>query len=369
MSWSVFRKIRVFIFSLCAFLNFGMAGILSYYLFVQWQGYTELQRGIVLGLTSAEGVSGPILIILIFLRFRVWVDAFGVAIALSLQIAGSVLFTLFNPNFPCVGFGTSKGCRQLSQELTIGAWTLAGLFFGYVTFLGIMACFAPSSNEADVDADFETFYFVTDKKGRDAEKHLSHFTVASFFPREQSTIRGSALSPMGAESILRQQQQTSEYRTTYEPSSPGQYSMFSDGGSGYGSSGLSKQSRMTYASSRIGSISSLSSTPSENRQLRVPRPQRAYSNKSNTRSPAYSQNGSSSPAFAYEPQNSNSLAAVPEDGSYQSAGALSYPAQSRQSIASSIYSSDGYDGDVVPPLPTFAAYPRHQPTPSGTRHS
>jgi len=139
-SWSTFRRVRLFIFALIVIVSLLLTIFFSLFFAKDFKRYNTFQRVIVIGLAVVNGITAILMYLMLVLRYSILLDAVRIAVLLIVQTAGTALFALRSPSFPCNAFGGNRTCRQISSCIAIVAWVLCGLLVTYGACLIILAC-------------------------------------------------------------------------------------------------------------------------------------------------------------------------------------------------------------------------------------
>ncbi|KAI0093530.1 hypothetical protein BDY19DRAFT_902312 [Irpex rosettiformis] len=138
--WSVFFKVRKTVFFFISIASLLWAVVFSVYIAHLWNHLLWSQRGMVLGIIVANAFTA-VMVYLMYevLRavvvFRIWLDFSRVVFLLLLHIAAALVFTIFGSNFSCATFKTKADCKHVDLAFVVGSWVMAGLLFGYISYL------------------------------------------------------------------------------------------------------------------------------------------------------------------------------------------------------------------------------------------
>ncbi|KAK7693635.1 hypothetical protein QCA50_003204 [Cerrena zonata] len=137
--WSLFRKVRTIIFAFIAIISLTWASILSVYLAKEWNSFTILQRGIVIGMISMNGVTTVVQYLMAVCVFKIWVDFARMLFLVAIHVAAAVLYTMFGGSFSCKIFSSRTVCTEVELAFLAGSWGITGLLVGYTVCLCLMS--------------------------------------------------------------------------------------------------------------------------------------------------------------------------------------------------------------------------------------
>lgn len=133
-----FSRLRTIAFSCIMIVSFVWTVLLFVELYLRWTVSDSLQRGMVVVLSVINAGTVILLIVLIILPFRVWLDTARLALLIVAHGGTAVGFTIWSPKFTCPSATTTDEdatCRLLNLYILLGSWVVPGLLLVYAACL------------------------------------------------------------------------------------------------------------------------------------------------------------------------------------------------------------------------------------------
>ncbi|KAH7923512.1 hypothetical protein BV22DRAFT_1036216 [Leucogyrophana mollusca] len=184
--WGWFRKLRTILFASAAILCFIWTILIAVYLGRNWSTYNGGQRGFLCGLIALDFISSILLYLMIVVKYRFWPDAARTAVLVGLHVAGTVVFELDSPRFPCNAFGSTAHCHGMTIAVIAGSWVISGLLIAYAIFLPVMAVI-PSPPTPKASDGLETPPLNPDSEEEKRKTHVSSRSQAWLLHNPEGT--------------------------------------------------------------------------------------------------------------------------------------------------------------------------------------
>ncbi|KAF5365700.1 hypothetical protein D9758_003254 [Tetrapyrgos nigripes] len=146
-----FLKLRIIAFSIISGLCFLWDVLLCVYIFIQWDVLVRPEKSIVLVMMGNYFMTSIMLLVLLLLPFRPYLDAARLLLLLITHIGVAVLFICWNPRLNCpTQTPDRKGtCELFNMYMLIGNWITPVLLIGYSA--GLILAVYRHSQIADVE--------------------------------------------------------------------------------------------------------------------------------------------------------------------------------------------------------------------------
>ncbi|KAJ6596780.1 hypothetical protein DFH09DRAFT_1132699 [Mycena vulgaris] len=148
----LFLKTRAIAFCLIIFFSLLWFTLLCVFLFYEWDTSDPAEHPIVAVMLLTDAFTLILLLILLILPFRPWLDAarFLFLMLAHTGIAGA--FTFWNPSFRCpASTPDSEGvCRLLNLYILVASWVIPVLLIMYATGLAVAMVHSSPQNNAPI---------------------------------------------------------------------------------------------------------------------------------------------------------------------------------------------------------------------------
>ncbi|KAK7693655.1 hypothetical protein QCA50_003224 [Cerrena zonata] len=136
-----FLKLRTIAFSCIILINFAWVVLLFVELFLRWDISQPTQRNLVLIIAIVNALTAIMLLVLIIVKFRFWLDAGRLFFLLLAHIGPAAGFATYVAKQPCPQDGTDEEsvCEMLNVYIVIASWVVPLLLIIYSLILGIVA--------------------------------------------------------------------------------------------------------------------------------------------------------------------------------------------------------------------------------------
>ncbi|KAF5381092.1 hypothetical protein D9615_003861 [Tricholomella constricta] len=211
---SVFVKIRATALGCLSLAGVLWAILLCIVLFSQWEVLDISERTLVLLMLVTHTISAVVLLILLIVVFRPWLDAARIMLLLMAHIGIAGAFAYWYPNFKCVTQDPAQEavCKLIIAYILIASWIVPFLFVVYGSGLALMVWrrrITSSKSLIPVDDEEKTLgrrnmKEKTPSKPKFAHRisNLEHFSNLSGSSRySQSTKRSSLVEKSNSESV------------------------------------------------------------------------------------------------------------------------------------------------------------------------
>ncbi|KAJ7710026.1 hypothetical protein B0H17DRAFT_1030322 [Mycena rosella] len=151
-----FLKIRAIAFSLINLFSLLWIVLLSVYMFYEWDTSDPAERPIVAVMLLTDTLTLVMLLILLILPFRPWLDAARFLFLMLAHIGIAGAFAFWNPSFHCpTATPDSEGvCRLLNLYILVASWIIPVLLIMYAAGLALaMVRSSPHNNLPPLERD------------------------------------------------------------------------------------------------------------------------------------------------------------------------------------------------------------------------
>jgi len=140
---TVFLKARSIILCCSVFTNFIWIVSLSFVIFSWWELLDRPQSSLIILMLVANVISAIMLLILLLLPFRTWLDAARVAFLLALHLGIASAFAYSSPKFKCLSRGVGmpeqeNTCKVITIYILVASWVFPALLMIYTCGLTVM---------------------------------------------------------------------------------------------------------------------------------------------------------------------------------------------------------------------------------------
>jgi len=183
-----FLRIRAIAFSLIIGINLLWISLLCTYVYLEWDAADTAERPIIAVMLLTDTLTVIMLLILLILPFRPWLDGARFLFLLIAHIGIAGAFAFWNPRFQCpTSSADSEGvCRLLNVYILIASWVIPVFLVAYVSGLAY-AMLRCSQHSASPMTERESILPVM--------RFETNSRVGSYSPYTQTAARGSSLSP------------------------------------------------------------------------------------------------------------------------------------------------------------------------------
>ncbi|KAJ7098031.1 hypothetical protein B0H15DRAFT_823841 [Mycena belliarum] len=145
----LFLKIRAIAFSLIIFFSLLWTTLLSVYLYYEWDTSDPAERPIVAVMIFTDTLTLIMLLVLLILEFKAWLDAARLLFLMLAHIGSAAVFAFWNPSFQCpTSSPDAEGiCRLLNLYILVASWLIPVLLILYAVGLAIAMVRASRHNE------------------------------------------------------------------------------------------------------------------------------------------------------------------------------------------------------------------------------
>ncbi|KAJ7740721.1 hypothetical protein DFH07DRAFT_838889 [Mycena maculata] len=142
---TVFLKIRAIAFSIILCISLLWVVLLCVYMFLEWDTTDSNERPIIAVMLLTNALTMIILLILLILPFRAWLDTARFLFLLLAHIGIAGTFTFWNPKFHCpTSTPDLEGvCRLLNIYILIASWIVPVLLIIYSAGLALLVARSP----------------------------------------------------------------------------------------------------------------------------------------------------------------------------------------------------------------------------------
>ncbi|KXN82514.1 hypothetical protein AN958_02365 [Leucoagaricus sp. SymC.cos] len=125
----IFMRMRTIAFSCVNLVSFLWIILYSVVIFSQWDFMNRSERSLVTVMLLANILTLVILLVLLLLEFRVWLDVARTFFILVAQIGTAGAFAYWRPQFHCEDkIGDQQGvCDIIALYILIGSWIIPAL--------------------------------------------------------------------------------------------------------------------------------------------------------------------------------------------------------------------------------------------------
>jgi len=136
----IFLKLRNVAFYCISFISFTWVILLCIIIFSQWSFMGRPERSLVVLMLLVNIVTFIILLVLMILEFRPWLDAARFLFLLIAHIGLASMFVVWRPKFDCPSDNPDHEgtCRLLSMYILVASWITPVLLVAYVVALALM---------------------------------------------------------------------------------------------------------------------------------------------------------------------------------------------------------------------------------------
>ncbi|KAF9264777.1 hypothetical protein L218DRAFT_957970 [Marasmius fiardii PR-910] len=136
----VFLRARAIVFASVAFISFAWTVLLSVVLTLQWDMMDKPERSFVAVMIVLDVITMFLLLILLVLRFRPWLDSARCFFLLVSHIATAAWFLSWSPKFHCENGNLDQEgtCGLLIVYMAIASWLIPVLVLCYLGGLALM---------------------------------------------------------------------------------------------------------------------------------------------------------------------------------------------------------------------------------------
>lgn len=175
--WNRFRNFRLIVLAFASVLSLIWSIVIVVYMANNWSSYNSGERGFLFGLIALDFIGSILLYLMIVVQYQFWPDAARTLVLLGLHVAGTVVFMILSPKFPCSAFGSTTNCHNMTMTVLIGSWVISALILLYAICLPFVPFIprTPSPTQAD-DVDVENRADVVEVKD---DLRISHASSAS----------------------------------------------------------------------------------------------------------------------------------------------------------------------------------------------
>jgi len=137
VSSPLFLKARAIAFSLIILTSFVWIALLCVYMFLEWDTTDSAERPIIAVMLLTDTLTVIMLLILLILPFREWLDAARFFFLMLAHIGVAGTFAFWNPRFHCpTSTADSEGvCRLLNLYILVASWIIPVLLIVYMVGL------------------------------------------------------------------------------------------------------------------------------------------------------------------------------------------------------------------------------------------
>lgn len=135
----LFLRLRTIAFSFVNFISFVWVILYSIVIFLQWDLMAGSERSLVAVMLIANVITFVTLLVLLLLKFRVWLDVARICFLLFAQLGTASAFAFWKPQFRCQEkLGDQQGiCDVISLYILITSWVVPALLLSYLGGLAI----------------------------------------------------------------------------------------------------------------------------------------------------------------------------------------------------------------------------------------
>jgi len=145
---SAFLRIRAIAFSLIIVINLLWISLLCTYAYLEWDAVDTAERPIIAVMLLTDTLTVIMLLILLILPFRPWLDGARFLFLLIAHIGIAGAFAFWNPRFQCpTSSADAEGvCRLLNVYILIASWIVPVFLMAYVSGLAYAMVRYPQHN-------------------------------------------------------------------------------------------------------------------------------------------------------------------------------------------------------------------------------
>ncbi|KAJ7452535.1 hypothetical protein B0H11DRAFT_2073881 [Mycena galericulata] len=139
VSSPLFLKIRAIAFSLILCISLLWVTLLSVYMYFEWDVTDSDERPIIAVMLLTDTLTIILLLVLLILPFRAWLDAARFLFLLLAHIGIAATFAFWNPKFHCPTSSPDlEGvCRLLNLYILVASWVIPVLLIIYSSGLAL----------------------------------------------------------------------------------------------------------------------------------------------------------------------------------------------------------------------------------------
>ncbi|KAF8628425.1 hypothetical protein AX15_003946 [Amanita polypyramis BW_CC] len=174
-------RIRVIILSCISFISFVWTIFLSFYIFCQWDVIRRAEQSIVVLFLLVNAMTVIMLLVLLIISFRTWLDAARCMFLLVSHIGVAAAIVSWKPQFQCMTTDQDKIrlCKYAGTYLLVISWAVPVLIVLYLQFLAVMVY-----RLRKLDAGFDGSGVVEVAGGEEHATPMRHNTLSIFGPHE-----------------------------------------------------------------------------------------------------------------------------------------------------------------------------------------
>jgi len=133
----VFLKVRAVAFSCIGFTSLVWIVLLCVVAFLRWDLSATAERSMMILALLANAITIIMLLILILLPFRLWLDTARLLFLLLLHVGLAAAFTYFNSKLECpIQTGDNDGiCKLIDMYMLLASWVIPGFLIAYSSWL------------------------------------------------------------------------------------------------------------------------------------------------------------------------------------------------------------------------------------------
>ncbi|KAF8078058.1 hypothetical protein FPV67DRAFT_1463951 [Lyophyllum atratum] len=195
---TVFLKARAIALGCLSLACLLWAILLCIVLFSQWEVLDVSERSLILIMLVTHTISAVMLLILLIVAFRPWLDAARIMFLLMVHIGTAGAFAYWYPRFKCVSQDPDQEgvCKLIIAYILIASWLIPVLFLVYGSGLALMVWRRRiSASKSLIVADEENIF----PRHTSNLEHLSNVSGSSRY--SQSTRKSSYLEGNHPESV------------------------------------------------------------------------------------------------------------------------------------------------------------------------
>jgi len=133
----VFLKVRVVAFSCISITSLSWIILLCVVAFLRWDLSSTADRSMMILALLANAITIILLLILILLPFRLWLDIARLLFLLILHIGLAAAFTYFNSRLECPNQTADEDglCKLVNMYMLLASWVIPGFLIAYSSWL------------------------------------------------------------------------------------------------------------------------------------------------------------------------------------------------------------------------------------------